>query len=172
MSIECSKLMLLDYIKLHRGSDCCWDCSDTVFDAVITVDCSVDRDGKVDICDDEDTEYPHMPLFIREFLSKVEVKSLLSDGTPIIDVDGLLDRNMTLIVEWVRDNWSVESNWCWDDIKYQMIQEIHYAIAGYKGEKGYTAYYELFRQFFRTNEDASGTVHPGVKFNSDGKELD
>lgn len=161
---------LLDYIKLHRGSDCCWDCSDTIFDAVVTVDCSVDRDGKVDIIDDEDKEYPHMPMFIKEFLSKVEVKSLMSDGTPIIDVDGLIRRNMSLVRQWIKEHWNGD----WDnddDIVYQMIQEIHYAIAGYKGEKGYTAYYELFRQFFRTNEDVAGTIHEGVKFNSGGKEV-
>ena len=168
MSIEC--FSLLDYIKLHRDADFCYDCSDTVFDAVVTVDCSVDRDGKVDIAEDEDKEYPHMPLFIKEFLSKVEVDSLMSDGTPIIDVTGLIKRNMTLVKQWTREHWRGK----WDnddDIIYQMIQEIHYTIAGYKSEKGYTAYYELFRNMLRTNEDAAGVVHEGVKFNAEGEEV-
>ena len=168
MSIAC--FSLLDYIRLHHDSNCCWDCSDTVFDAVVTVDCSVERDGRVDIVDDEDKEFPHMPLFIKEFLSKVEVKSLLSDGTPIIDVTGLIRRNMPLVKQWIKEHWNGD----WDnddDIIYQMIHEIHLDIAGYKGEKGYIAYYNLFRQFFRTNEDAAGVIHEGVKFNADGTEV-
>lgn len=151
MSIECYSL--LDYIKMHRDSDCCWDCSDTVFDAVVTVDCFVDRDGKVDIVDDEDKEYPHMPLFIREFLSKVEVKSLMKDGTPIIDIDGLIRHNMSLVRQWIQGHWK-EDYWDADDddIVYAMIQEIHYALAGYKGEKGYTDYYNLFKNMVPTRE--------------------
>lgn len=151
MSLECYSL--LDYIKMHRESDCCWDCSDTVFDAVVTVDCYVDRDGHVDIVDDEDKEFPHMPLFIREFLSKVEVKSLMSDGTPVIDVDGLIRHNIDKVRQWIPEHW--QEQW-WnasdDDIVYAMIQEIHYAIAGYKGEKGYTDYYNLFKNMTRTDK--------------------
>ena len=168
MSIACYSL--LDYIKMHRGEDCCWDCPDTVFDIVVTVDCSVDCDGKIDIAEDEDKKYPHMSLFIKEFLSKVEVVKLMKWGTPIIDVTGLIHRNMTLVRQWIKEHWRGK----WDnddDITYRMIEEIHYAIAGYKGEKGYTAYYDLFRQFFRTNQDAAGVVHEGVKFNAEGEEV-
>lgn len=136
-------MTLLEYIKLHRGYDCCWDCPDKVFDAVITVDCSVDHDGKVDILE-PDKEFPNMPLFIKEFLGKVTVVTLMSDGTPIIDADGLFRRNIATIRNWVAKNWA--GNWTDDDdIVYQMIQEIHYGIAGYKGNKGYGLYLELLR---------------------------
>lgn len=141
-------MTLLEYIKMHKPAvgketNCCWDCPDKVFDAVITVDCSVDPEGNVDILE-PDKEFPNMPLFINEFLGKVTVVTLMSDGTPIIDADGLFRRNITTIREWVKKNW----NGKWtneDDIIYQMIQEIHYGIAGYKGNKGYGSYLELLR---------------------------
>lgn len=141
---------LLQYIKMHKptnGSvDCCWDCPDKVFDAVVTVDCSVDPEGHVDIVDDKDDEFPNMPLFINEFLGKVQVVSLMGDGTPIIDVDGLLRRNIATVREWCSKNWSVDlETWDDDDIIYQLIQEVHYGIAGYKGNNGYKAYYDLIR---------------------------
>lgn len=141
-------MTLLEYIKLHKPvvgeeTNCCWDCPDKVFDAVITVDCSVDPEGHVDILE-SDTEFPNMPLFINEFLGKVQVVTLMSDGTPIIDADGLFRRNIATVKQWVAKNW----NGTWDDdddIIYQMIQEIHYGIAGYKGNKGYGLYYDLIR---------------------------
>lgn len=140
-------MTLLEYIKMHkpeRGScDCCWDCPDKVFDAVITVDCSVSQDGQIDILQD-DPEYPNMPLFINEFLGKVTVVTLMSDGTPIIDADGLFRRNIATVKQWIAKNW----NGTWDDdddIIYQMIQEIHYGIAGYKNNKGYGLYLKLLR---------------------------
>lgn len=144
-------MTLLEYIKLHRpvvgeSTNCCWDCPDKVFDAVITVDCSVDHEGHVDIIDEPDAEYPNMPLFIKEFLSKVQVVSLMNDGTPIIDADGLFRRNIKTVRQWVAKNW--EESWSEendDDIIYQLIQEIHYGIAGYKGNKGYGLYLELLR---------------------------
>ena len=87
-----------------------------------------------------------MPLFINEFLGKVSVVSLMSDGTPIIDADGLFRRNIDTVRQWVKKNWqegwSEESD---DDIIYQMIQEIHYGIAGYKGNKTYGSYLKLLR---------------------------
>lgn len=143
-------MTLLEYIKMHkpeRGSvDCCWDCSDKVFDAVITVDCTIEHTGHIDIIDDKDDEFPSMPLFINEFLGKVSVVSLMSDGTPIIDADGLFRRNMDTVRQWVKKNWkegwSEESD---DDIIYQLIQEVHYGIAGYKGNSGYGNYLELLR---------------------------
>ena len=143
-------MTLLEYIKLHKPTNgetnCCWDCPDKVFDAVITVDCSVGQDGKIDIIDDKDDEFPNMPLFINEFLGKVTVVTLMSDGTPIIDADGLFRRNIETVKQWVKKNWregwSEESD---DDIIYQMIQEIHYGIAGYKGNNGYGLYLELLR---------------------------
>lgn len=142
-------MTLLEYIKLHKPesgeTNCCWDCPDKVFDAVITVDCSVDHQGHIDILKD-DSEYPNMPKFINEFLGKVTVVSLMSDGTPIIDADGLFRRNIATVRQWVKKNWqegwSEESD---DDIIYQMIQEIHYGIAGYKGNNGYKLYYDLLR---------------------------
>ena len=136
-------MTLLAYIKMHRGCDVCWDCPDKVFDAVITVDCSVDPEGHIDILEN-DPEFPNMPLFINEFLGKVTVVSLQGDGTPIIDADGLFRRNIDTIKQWVAKNW----NGTWDDdddIIYQMIQEIHYGIAGYKGNKSYGLYLELLR---------------------------
>lgn len=141
-------MTLLEYIKMHRptgggGTDVCWDCPDKVFDAVITVDCSVSQDGKVDILE-PDTEFPNMPLFINEFVGKVTVVSLMSDGTPIIDADGLFRRNIETVRQWVKKNWN--GDWSDDDdIIYQMIQEIHYGIAGNKGNKGYGRYLELLR---------------------------
>lgn len=142
-------MTLLEYIKLHKPvvgeeTNCCWDCPDKVFDAVITVDCSVDHDGKVDIIDDRDDEFPNMPLFINEFLGKVTVVTLMSDGTPIIDADGLFRRNIETVRKWVAENW----NGTWgddDDIIYQMIQEIHYGIAGNKSNSGYGRYLKLLR---------------------------
>ena len=142
-------MTLLEYIRLHKPEsdtvvDCCWDCPDKVFDAVITVDCSVSHDGQINIIDDRDDEFPNMPKFINEFLGKVTVVSLMSDGTPIIDADGLFRRNMDTVRQWVKKNWSGE----WiedDDIIYQMIQEIHYGIAGYKGNNGYGSYLKLLR---------------------------
>lgn len=142
-------MTLLEYIKLHKPvvgkeTNCCWDCPDKVFDAVITVDCSVDQDGKVDIIDEPDAEFPNMPLFIKEFLGKVTIVSLMSDGTPIVDVYGLFRRNIATVRQWVAKNWAGD----WDnddDIVYQMIQEIHYGIAGYKGNKGYGKYLTLLR---------------------------
>lgn len=137
---------LLQYIKMHRDCDCCWDCPDKVFDAVVTVDCSVDRDGKVDIIDDKDDEYPNMPLFIKEFLGKVEIVSLMGDGTPIIDVDGLFRRNIETVRQWCKENWCVDHDtWDDDDIIYQLIQEIHLGIAGYKNNSGYGRYLQLLR---------------------------
>lgn len=137
---------LLEYIKMHRGYDVCWDCPDKVFDAVVTVDCSVSQDGKADIIDDKDDEYPNMPLFIKEFVGKVTVVSLMGDGTPIIDADGLFRRNIETVRQWVKKNWSIDTEtWDDDDIIYQMIQEIHYGIAGYKGNKTYGAYLQLLR---------------------------
>ena len=136
-------MTLLEYIRMHRDCDVCWDCPDKVFDAVITVDCSVDPDGTIDILKD-DPKFPNMPLFIKEFLGKVTVVSLQGDGTPIIDADGLFRRNIATIRDWVVKNWAGK----WDnddDIIYQMIQEIHYGIAGYKGNKGYGLYLELLR---------------------------
>ena len=142
-------MTLLEYIKMHKPAvdgattTCCWDCPDKVFDAVITVDCSVGQDGHIDILED-DPEYPNMPLFIKEFLGKVTVVTLMSDGTPIIDADGLFRRNIDTVKQWIAKNW----NGTWDDdddIIYQMIQEIHYGIAGYKGNKGYGLYLELLR---------------------------
>ena len=140
-------MTLLEYIKLHKPesgeTNCCWDCPDKVFDAVITVDCSVDHEGHIDIIED-DPEYPSMPLFIKEFLGKVQVVSLMSDGTPIIDADGLFRRNITEVRKWIDEDW----NGKWtneDDIVYQMIQEIHYGIAGYKDNKGYGLYLKLLR---------------------------
>ena len=141
-------MTLLAYIKMHKPvvgeeTNCCWDCPDKVFDAVITVDCSVDHEGKVDILED-DPEYPSMPLFINEFLGKVQVVTLMSDGTPIIDADGLFRRNIATVKQWIAKNWN--GDWTDDDdIIYQMIQEIHYGIAGYKGNKGYGKYLELLR---------------------------
>ena len=142
-------MTLLDYIRLHKpesGScDCCWDCPDKVFDAVITVDCSVSQDGTIDITDD-DKEFPNMPLFINEFLGKVTVVTLQRDGTPIIDADGLFRRNIDTVRQWVKKNWhegwSEESD---DDIIYQLIQEIHYGIAGYKTNSQYGRYLKLLR---------------------------
>lgn len=136
-------MTLLEYIKMHRGYDVCWDCPDKVFDAVITVDCSVDHTGKIDIIEDN-PEFPNMPLFIKEFLGKVQVVSLMSDGTPIIDADGLFRRNIETVRQWIAENW----NGKWtneDDIVYQMIQEIHYGIAGYKSNGQYGHYLELLR---------------------------
>lgn len=141
-------MTLLEYIKMHKPAvgketNCCWDCPDKVFDAVITVDCSVDHDGTIDILKD-DAEFPNMPLFINEFLGKVTVVTLMNDGTPIIDADGLFRRNIATVKQWIAKNW----NGTWsdtDDIIYQMIQEIHYGIAGYKGNKGYGLYLELLR---------------------------
>lgn len=145
-------MTLLEYIKLHKPAvngattNCCWDCPDKVFDAVITVDCSVSQDGKIDITDDKDDEFPNMPLFINEFLGKVTVVSLMSDGTPIIDADGLFRRNIATVKQWVKKNWDVDlETWDDDDIIYQMIQEIHLGIAGYKGNNGYKLYYDLLR---------------------------
>ena len=139
-------MTLLEYIRMHRGCSLCWDCPDKVFDAVITVDCSVGQDGTIDIIADRDDEFPNMPLFIKEFIGKVSVVSLMSDGTPIIDADGLFRRNMDTVRQWVKKNWqegwSEESD---DDIIYQLIQEIHYGIAGYKGNNGYKSYYDLLR---------------------------
>ena len=89
-------MTLLAYIKLYkpeRGeTNCCQDCPDKVFDAVITVDCSVGQDGAIDILQD-DPDFTNMPLFINEFVGKVTVVTLTSDGTPIIDADGLFRRN-------------------------------------------------------------------------------
>lgn len=140
-------MTLLQYIRMHKpenGScDCCWDCPDKVFDAVITVDCTIEQDGTIDILKDDD-EFPNMPLFIKEFVGKVTVVTLMSDGTPIIDADGLFRRNIDTVKQWIAKNW----NGTWDDdddIIYQMIQEIHYGIAGYKGNKGYGLYLELLR---------------------------
>ena len=140
-------MTLLEYIKLHKPVTgtvgCCWDCPDKVFDAVITVDCSVDHEGHIDIIED-DPEYPSMPLFIKEFLGKVTVVSLMSDGTPIIDADGLFRRNIATVKQWIAKNWAGK----WDnddDIIYQMIQKIHYGIAGYKDNKGYDSYLKLLR---------------------------
>lgn len=140
-------MTLLDYIKLHKPesgeTNCCWDCPDKVFDAVITVDCSVDHTGTIDIIENN-PDFTNMPLFIKEFLGKVTVVSLQSDGTPIIDADGLFRRNIDTIKQWVKKNWA--GNWDdEDDIVYQMIQEIHYGIAGYKSNKGYGKYLELLR---------------------------
>lgn len=138
-------MTLLEYIKMHRGYDVCWDCPDKVFDAVITVDCSVSQDGKVNIIED-DKEYPNMPLFIKEFIGKVTVVTLQSDGTPIIDADGLFRRNITEVRQWAKKNWSVDlGTWDDDDIIYQLIQEIHLGIAGYKTNTGYGNYLKLLR---------------------------
>ena len=138
-------MTLLEYIKMHRGCAVCWDCPDKVFDAVITVDCSVGQDGTIDILED-DKEFPNMPLFIREFLGKVSVVSLMSDGTPIIDADGLFRRNIETVKQWCSKNWSVDlETWDDDDIIYQMLQEIHLGIAGYKGNKTYGSYLKLLR---------------------------
>ena len=146
-------MTLLEYIRLHKPApstidgatvNCCWDCPDKVFDAVITVDCSVDHDGKVDIIDNTDAEFPNMPLFIKECLGKVIVVSLMSDGTPIIDADGLFRRNIDTVKQWCSKNWN--GDWSdTDDIIYQMIQEIHYGIAGYKGNSQYGSYLKLLR---------------------------
>lgn len=146
-------MTLLEYIKLHKPvastvdgatTNCCWDCPDKVFDAVITVDCSVDQDGHIDIIDDKDDEFPNMPLFINEFVGKVTVVSLMSDGTPIVDADGLFRRNIKDVRKWIAENW--EGDWDDDDdIIYQMIQEIHYGIAGYKGNGQYGLYLKLLR---------------------------
>jgi len=137
---------LLEYIKMHRGYDCCWDCPDKVFDAVITVDCSVGQDGHIDIIDDRDDEFPNMPLFIKEFVGKVTVVSLMSDGTPIIDADGLFRRNITEVRKWVKKNWTMDlETWDDDDIIYQLVQEIHLGIAGYKTNTSYGHYLELLR---------------------------
>lgn len=142
-------MTLLDYIRLHKPetgtTDVCWDCPDKVFDAVITVDCSVSQDGKIDILED-DPDFTNMPLFIREFLGKVTVVSLMSDGTPIIDADGLFRRNITEVRKWVKENWDVDlETWDDDDIIYQLIQEIHLGIAGYKGNGQYGRYLKLLR---------------------------
>ena len=89
-------MTLLAYIKLYkpeRGeTNCCQDCPDKVFDAVITVDCSVGQDDAIDILQD-DPDFTNMPLFINEFVGKVTVVTLTSDGMPIIDADGLFRRN-------------------------------------------------------------------------------
>lgn len=141
-------MTLLEYIKMHKpesgATGVCWDCPDKVFDAVITVGCSVDQDGKVDIIDDKDDEFPNMMLFIKEFLGKVTIVSLQSDGTPIIDADGFFRRNIETVRKWVKENWF--GDWSDDDdIIYQMIQEIHYGIAGYKGNDTYGKYLKLLR---------------------------
>lgn len=142
-------MTLLEYIQLHkpiRGeTDCCWDCPDKVFDAVITVDCTIEHDGTVDILKD-DPEFPSMPLFIKEFLGKVQVVYLQGDGTPIIDADGLFRRNIDTVRKWCSENWSIACDtWDDDDIIYQMIQEIHLGIAGYKTNTGYGNYLKLLR---------------------------
>ena len=142
-------MTLLEYIKMHKPesgeTNCCWDCPDKVFDAVITVDCTVEHNGTIDILKD-DADFPSMPKFINEFLGKVTVVYLQSDGTPIIDADGLFRRNMDTVRQWVKKNWDIDlSIWDDDDIIYQLIQEIHYGIAGYKGNNAYKLYYDLLR---------------------------
>lgn len=143
-------MTLLEYIKMHKPAvgketNCCWDCPDKVFDAVITVDCSVSQDGTIDITED-DKEFTNMPLFINEFLGKVTVVSLMSDGTPIIDADGLFRRNIATVKQWIAKNWDVDFNtWDDDDIVYQLIQEIHLGIAGYKTNSQYGRYLKLLR---------------------------
>lgn len=146
-------MTLLEYIKMHKPATssvdgatttCCWNCPDKVFDAVITVDCTVDPEGHIDIVDEPDPKYPSMPLFIKEFLGKVTVVTLMSDGTPIIDAYGLFKRNMDTVRQWIAKNWYGE----WtddDDIIYQLVQEIHLGMAGYKGNGQYGNYLQLLR---------------------------
>jgi hypothetical protein len=145
MNIVCFK----DYILLHSGYFYC-DASDTVFDAVVTVDCYVE-DGKIDIGAGD--EYPNMDRFFNTFAERVRLTKV-EDGVPIIDINGWLDYNHTKVLEWCRDNWSVDADWNWDDIKYQMIQEINGGIAGNKGNKTYGKYADLFESMPMTPEEA------------------
>lgn len=131
-----------DYILLHDGDFYC-DASDTTFDAVVTVDCTVDQaQGTIDIGAGDD--YPNMDRFFDAFASKVHLVKVNGD-VPIIDINGWLDHNREKVIDWVKENWS--GSWykkMWGTIKYQMIQEISNGIAGNKSNTEYGRYADLF----------------------------
>lgn len=129
-----------DYILLHNGDFYC-EASDTVFDAVVTVDCSVEQ-GTIDIGAGE--EFPHMDRFFNAFAERVRITEV-KGGIPIIDINGWLEHNRAKVLAWIDENWM--GGWSeddWDDIKYQMIQEINNGIIGNKGNKAYGRYADLF----------------------------
>ena len=135
MNIECFK----DYILLHNGDFYC----DTVFDAVVTVDCTVDQSkGTIDIGAGD--EFPNMDRFFNAFAEKVRFIRVNAE-IPIIDINGWLNHNRAKVLSRVKENW--QGDWDDDDdIMYQMIQEINNGIAGYKGNKTYGRYADLFEQ--------------------------
>jgi len=155
MNIECFK----DYILLHNGDFYC-DASDSVFDAIVTVDCCVVRDEQdhsyIDIGAGDD--YPNMDRFFNAFAEKVRIVQVNGD-TPIIDINGWLDYNREKVMSWIKEHWQDGESWTddeWDDVKYQFIQEINSGIAGYKGNKTYGLYADLFESMPMAEEAQYG----------------
>ena len=138
-----------DYILLHTGDFYC-DASDSVFDAIVTIDCSV-IDRRIDIGAGD--EFPNMDRFFNAFAERVRLIEV-RDSVPIIDINGWLDHNQDKVVDWVKENWSIDTNWDWNDIKYQMIQEISSGIAGNKGNITYGRYADLFESMPAVPEES------------------
>lgn len=144
MNIVCFK----DYILLHNGDFYC-DASDTVFDAISTVDCTVDQEHlKINIGAGDD--FPNMDRFFDAFASRVRLVEV-RNGVPIIDINGWLDHNQDKVTDWIKENWA--GDWDdWDDIKYQMIGEINGGLNGYKSNRMYGLYADLFESMPMTPE--------------------
>lgn len=123
-------MKLYDYLKLTEN---CYDTSDTVFDAVVTVDFI-----------EENKNNDNYDKFCIELMKKAEVEKV-NDDTPIVKWTELIQNNMEKFKEFTAENWyeSCQYEDDEDEFIYQWINEIHQYMAGNVSEDFYKKLVEL-----------------------------
>lgn len=141
------KMKLLDYLMMFKH-DPDFDCPDTEIDDVVTV--CFDKENITDIMNGKlDKEFPYYDKVMLAFYKKVDVDYLLNDGSPVIDVSGLVKRNKDKFMAFAEKNFYPQY---WEAVKddevelcYQFIQSFHAVLGGNYGETNNRKYYNLLR---------------------------
>lgn len=136
-------MKLFDHLMMYKdGIDL--DIPDNEIDAVVTVCFEPSEANKID------EEYPYMDKFTTLLYKKVEVESLMSDGTPICKFSDIINKNIELFKEHVEKHWKEEMQWVLDqdnidagEFAYEFIKEFDNVIGGRYPESVNKQYYEL-----------------------------
>ena len=131
-------MKLIEYAKLWDNMDMCIDTSDTVFDAIVTIDIDSDVEKNLD--------RPYWQ-FVKIILENVELVKLFNGAyaSAICDYTGFVKANMKALKKFSAEEWYPEShNVDEDDYIYNWITEIHGYLAGYASDRQYSKFVKCF----------------------------
>ena len=125
------------YEMLMTHESVCEDTSDTVFDAVVTIDWERDYSPSYDLKALHD-----FSINLFKAVNFIEVNKY---NVWIIDWSGFIKDNLEKFKQFSKDYWERDiSDWSDDDLIYEWINELHYCLAGYATDFIYKEFNERF----------------------------